>query len=93
VEGVALPVELDAVPVVTPADLFDVVEAALPDFGHGHVPRQGKPLRGAVAEYPLRVLIAQGLDAVSVVQSSQIVDLSTAEVVVVHAHRGVHVEA
>ena len=91
VEGVPLPVQLDAVPVVALADLADVVEAVAADLGDRHVPGEGEPLGGAVAQEPLGVAAPQ-LGQLRVVQGGQVGDLGAVEVVVVHAHRGVDLQ-
>jgi len=88
----ALPVELDAVPVVDLADLLDVIVAALPDLGNRHVPGKREPFRGAVPQQPFWVFGAQRFDAIGSQQRSQIVDLGAAKVVVVHPYRRVHVK-
>ena len=92
VEGVALPVQLDPVPVVALADLADVVEAVAADLGDRHVPGEGEPLGGARAEEPLGVAAPQ-LGQLGVMEGGQVGDLGAVEVVVVHAHRGVDLQA
>ena len=92
VKGMALPVELDAVPVVDLADLLDVIVAALPDLGNRHVPGKREPFRGAVPQQPFWVFGAQRFDAIGSQQRSQIADLGAAKVVVVHPYRRVHVK-
>ena len=67
VEGVALPVEFDAVPGVVLAEFAQVLEAIFAHLGDGHIPRQGKPLLGILAEEPFGVIPAQ-LGQLDVVQ-------------------------
>ena len=100
VEGVALPVELDAVPVGQLAGLGDAPQGVLPDLGHRHVPRRGRPGRRPFAEDPLRVALAEGRQVGPLrrrhlfwLQRWGAARLVGPEVVVVHADRGIHAEA
>ena len=70
-EGVALPVEFDAVPRVVLADFAQVLEAIFAHLGDGHIPRQGKPLLGILAEQPFGVVLAQ-LGQFDVVQGLEV---------------------
>ena len=88
----ALPIELDAVPVVPLAQLADVVEAVAPHLGNRQVPGEGEPLRGALPEQPFRMLPAQ-LRQLPVVEGGQVGKPGAVEMVVVHAQRGVHGDA
>ena len=88
----ALPVEFDSVPGVVLADFAQVLEAIFAHLGDGHIPRQGKPFLGILAEEPFGVVFAQ-FGQFDVVQGLEVAWLSAVEVIVVHAQRGVHVQA
>jgi hypothetical protein len=90
VEGMSLPIEFDAIPIIAPADLFHVLKTTLSDLRHGHVPGQREPFSRAVAQQPLRMLVPNGLYTMGFVKCVQVSDLRPTEVVVIHAHRGIH---
>jgi hypothetical protein len=43
-EGVALPIQFDTVPIVPLAEFFDMREAVFTHFGDGKIPRESEPL-------------------------------------------------
>ena len=99
VEGVALPVEFDAVPVCQLAGFGDALQGVLADLRHCHVPRRGRPSWCPLAEDPFRVALAERREMGSLCRCHLLWPqrLGSAlgigpEVVVVHAHRGVHAE-
>ena len=85
----ALPVQLDSVPVGQLADLGDALQAEFPNLGDGEVPGGREPLGSlAGAQAPLRVLLAQGSQSFDA-GLGHVLELQAAEVVVVHADGGV----
>ena len=90
VEGVALPVQLDAVPVGQLTGLADVGELVLADPGVGEVPGADAAALGHVidVEEPLGMVLPQ---PGALVQLPELVGAGVVEVVVVHPHRDVDV--
>ena len=57
--AMALPVELDSIPLPLPTQFSGVFVPVLAHFGDCHIPRQGKPVGlGAVAEHPFGMFAA-----------------------------------
>ena len=100
-EGVALPVNLNAVPVREHTRLPNAEQCVLPHLGNRHVPRRYRPSwRVADAEHPLRVVLAElrelrsnGLRHLLGRERERLSGGVRPEVVVVHADGDVHVHA
>ena len=90
VEGVALPVQLDAVPVGQGAGLADVGELVLADLGVGEVPGADAAALGHVVDVqePLGMVLPQ---PGALVQLPELPRTGVVEVVVVHPHGDVDV--